>query len=104
MISADNDKVFSNVWPLKLFNNGPRYIDLFRKVHVHATPEEKVRIRAAFFLRDILGVPVEMIHNECHLSHYIINENLRADIVVCPPLTRPLAVVECKSNLIGVTD
>ena len=104
MISIEYYKKYPKIKSTNFFNNGPKYLDPFRKRLVNVTPEEKVRLRTAFFLRDVLGIPVEMINVEDHLSHYGIRKNLRADIVVCPWNSKPLAIIECKSSRVGLSD
>lgn len=104
MILTENYKKYLQIQSTKFFNNGPKYLDPFRKRLISVTPEEKVRLRTACFLKDVLGIPEDMIIIEDHLSHYGYKKNLRADIVVCPWNSKPLAVVECKSVSVGLSD
>jgi len=58
LISIENYKKYPKIKSTKFFNNGPKYLDPFRKRLDNVTPEEKVRLRTAFFLRDVLGIPL----------------------------------------------
>ena len=85
----------------------PQYYDPFRKRLVSITPEEVVRQKTAYFLRDILQVPEDLIITEEHLSHYGLDSRYRADIVIdaiCDDTQIPLAVVECKSSEVQISD
>ena len=77
------------------------YLDPIRNKLIHITPEETVRQRVIQYLIET-GVPSEMIDVEEHLSHYGINSNKRADIVVRAYENEsnslvPVMVVECKA-------
>ena len=85
----------------------PQYYDPFRKRLVSVTPEEEVRQKTAYFLRDVLQVPEDLIVTEEHLSHYGLDSRYRADIVIdaiCDDTHIPLAVVECKSSEVQISD
>ena len=77
------------------------YLDPVRKKLIYITPEETVRQKVISYLIDCLEVPVEMIQVEAHLSHYGIESNRRADIIIhgadAEGILRPVAIIECKA-------
>lgn len=78
------------------------YLDPVREMLVYVTPEETVRQKVISYLIESLGVPIEMIAVEEHLSHYGINSKRRADIVIhqitnVDESAEALAVIECKA-------
>lgn len=85
----------------------PQYYDPFRKRLISITPEEEVRQKTAYYMRDVLKVPEQLIVTEEHLSHYGIYSKCRADIVIMEDLgdiMAPLAVIECKSTDVQISD
>jgi len=85
----------------------PQYYDPFRKRLISITPEEKVRQKTAYYLRDVLKVPEHLISTEDHLSHYGIDSKCRADIVIGEIRKNnksPFAVIECKSEDVQISD
>ncbi len=88
--------------PVYTRNGKECYLDPIRKMLIYVTPEETVRQKVISFLINSLGVPIEMIAVEEHLSHYGIESKRRADIVIhqideSKDLIIPLAVIECKA-------
>lgn len=82
------------------------YLDPIRNKLIHIAPEETVRQRVIQFLIET-GFPINMIDVEEHLSHYGIDSNKRADIVVkaCENESNslvPILVVECKAPNIAI--
>ena len=77
------------------------YLAPVRKKLIYITPEETVRQKVISYLIDCLEVPVEMIQVEAHLSHYGIESNRRADIIIhgadAEGILRPVAIIECKA-------
>lgn len=85
------------------------YLDPVREMLIYVTPEETVRQKVISYLIESLGVPLEMIAVEEHLSHYGIDSKRRADIVIHqitdtdePP--EALAVIECKAPNIFLSE
>ena len=78
-------------------NNRPCYLDNIRKKLIYITPEETVRQQILSFLINELAVPQDTILVEEPLVHYGINTKLRADIIIHKNDGEPLAVIECKS-------
>lgn len=78
-----------------------RILDSVREKLIYITPEETVRQKILSYLVDELGVPKGMIAVEEHLSHYGIESNKRADIVIHKYEEDrgevPIAIVECKA-------
>ncbi len=87
----------------KIFNrNGKQcYLDPIRKKLIFITPEETVRQKVISYLINDLKVPQNVITVESHLSHYGIESNRRADIIIHAVndegLLMPIAIVECKA-------
>ena len=82
------------------------YLDPIRNKLIHITPEETVRQRVIQYLIET-GVPSEMIDVEEHLSHYGIDSNKRADIVVRAYENEnnslvPIMVIECKAPNVAI--
>lgn len=101
-------KAFKKIKLPLIYNehNNPKYLDPFRKRLVSITNEEDVRQKTACYMRDILNVPEHLIATEEHLSHYGIDSNDRADIVITEVRDNgeyPLAVIECKSESVGLS-
>lgn len=78
-------------------NNRPCYLDNIRKKLIYITPEETVRQQILSFLINELAVPQDTILVEEPLVHYRVNTELRADIIIHKNDGEPLAVIECKS-------
>ena len=80
------------------------YLDPIRKKLVNITPEETIRQKLISFLLHSLNVPENMILVEEHLSHFGIQSNRRADIIVLKPDDKTLAVIECKAPGVFLDD
>lgn len=88
-------------------NNREKIFDPIRKKFFNANPEEIVRQHVISYLVDELKVPKNLIFVEEHLSHYGIDSNERADIVVEyeeKNIFYPLLVIECKAPEIFLDD
>lgn len=72
------------------------YLCATRKMFVHVTEEERVRQEFIVFLRDKVGVPIDMLFIEKSMSHYKKGKKGRADIIGLSLEECPLFVVECK--------
>lgn len=87
----------------KIYKRGIKdcYLDPVRKKLIYITPEETVRQKVISYLIDNLKVPAEMISVEAHLSHYGLESNRRADIIIhavdSEGIYRPIAIIECKA-------
>ena len=82
------------------------YLDPIRNKLIHIAPVETVRQRVIQFLIET-GFPSNMIDVEEHLSHYGIDSNKRADIVVKAYENEsnslvPILVVECKAPNVAI--
>lgn len=84
------------------------FYDSYRENMVPATPEEEVRQKLLVWLEKECHVPTKMILVEQHLSHYGINSNDRADIVIHESgengLMTAVAVIECKAPAVVLSD
>lgn len=79
------------------------YDDPIRRRLIYVTPEEVIRQKVVSYLIDTLEVPANMIDVEAPLSHFILKNRKRADIVIwgnCKQegYIHPLAVIECKAD------
>lgn len=87
--------------PIYKRNGKDCYLDPIRKKLIYITPEETVRQMVISYLINVLEVPADLIVVEEHLSHYGINTNKRADIIIHTidkgNNQRPIAVIECKA-------
>jgi len=87
--------------PIYKRNGKDCYLDPIRKKLIYITPEETVRQMVISYLINVLEVPADLIVVEEHLSHYGINTNKRADIIIHTidkeKNQRPIAVIECKA-------
>lgn len=87
--------------PVYKRNNADCYLDPIRKRLVYVTPEETVRQKVIYHLINELEVPPEMIAVEERLSHFGIESNKRADILILgldkDGNYSPIAVIECKA-------
>lgn len=87
--------------PIYKRNGKDCYLDPIRKKLIYITPEETVRQMVISYLINALEVPADLIVVEEHLSHYGINTNKRADIIIHTidkgNNQRPIAVIECKA-------
>lgn len=95
----NNKKI--NLPPIYKRNGKGCYLDPIRKKLIYITPEETVRQMVISYLINVLEVPADLIVVEEHLSHYGINTNKRADIIIHTidkeNNQRPIAVIECKA-------
>ena len=90
-------------------NNRQKIFDPIRKKFVNVKPEENVRQHLISFLIDELKIQKNLICVEEHLSHYGINSDERADIIVNyyddeTDTYYPLLVIECKAPEIFLSD
>ncbi len=94
--------------PIYKRNGKECYLDPIRKKLIYITPEETVRQKIISSLINELNVPEEMIVVEQHLSHYGINSQKRADIVIEKVnednMLCPIAVIECKAPEVYLDD
>ena len=89
--------------PIYKRNGKDCYLDPIRKQLIYVTPEETIRQQVISYLVDILEVPASMIDVEAPLSHFILNNMKRADIVIwanskIEGYIHPLAIIECKAK------
>ena len=84
------------------------YLDPIRQKLIYITPEEKVRQDIISYLINTLLVPQQTILVEEHLSHYGVDTQKRADIVIHEiddeNKFRPICVVECKAKDVYLDD
>ncbi len=88
--------------PVYKRNGRECYLDPIRKRMIYVTPEETIRQKVISYLLDTLKVPPSMMQIEERLSHYGLDSNDRADIVILGKNKNndafPLAVIECKAG------
>lgn len=94
--------------PPKYKRNGQEcFFDPYRQKLIPVTPEEVIRQKIAGWLEVTLNVPRECILLEQHLSHYQIDSNARADIIIHEVIDdntlSPIAVVECKADTVAIS-
>ena len=88
-------------------NNQEKIFDPIRKRFFKVKPEELVRQHLISYLIENLQVPKNLICVEEHLSHYGIDSNERADIIINyeeDTTKYPLVVIECKAPEIFLND
>ncbi len=88
-------------------NNKEKIFDPIRKRFFNVKPEEIVRQHLISYLIENLQVPTNLICVEEHLSHYGIDSNERADIIINykeDNTEYPLVVIECKAPEIFLND
>lgn len=90
-------------------NNKEKIFDPIRQKFFTVKPEEIVRQHLISFLIDELKIPKDLICVEEHLSHYGIDSDERADIIINyyddeTDTYYPLLVVECKATEIFLDD
>ena len=104
LFDFDNEKLPK----VYLRNNKEYYLDSIRKKLILVTPEETVRQKWISFLKEKLFIPECLISVEEHLSHYGIQSNKRADIIIkgndYQGNAYPLCIVECKAPDVPITE
>ncbi len=89
-------------------DNKNYYLDPIRKKLILITPEETVRQKMINFIMNSLKVPQKLISVEERLSHYGVNNKMRADIIIDSNddlgNMYPLCIIECKAPEIPITD
>lgn len=104
------DKIFDMELPKTYFRNSREcFLDPYRQKLIIKTPEEVVRQRIAAYFVNNLGVPMDKIRLEEHLSHFGLSSKDRVDIVILKynetdGLNYPLAIVECKAETVELVD
>lgn len=97
----------SNLPEVYVRNNKECFLDEHRKKLIVITPEEIVRQKMILFIKNKLGVPEQVITLEERLSHYGIQSNGRADIIIHSQdkegILYPLCIVECKAETVELT-
>lgn len=82
-------------------DNKKYYLDPIRRKLILITPEETVRQKMIQFMLNYMKIPEKLISVEEKLSHYGINSNMRADIIINGNDEKgyryPLCIIECKA-------
>ncbi|MEN6339248.1 MAG: type I restriction enzyme HsdR N-terminal domain-containing protein [Clostridiaceae bacterium] len=95
------------------FKNDEReyFFDPYRQKNILIKPEENVRQWSGMFVEQKLNVPHDCIRYEQHMAHFHVASNDRVDIVILYPQrgfrknnSKPLAVIECKSTNVLLTE
>jgi len=93
----------------KYIRNGRScYLDPLRQRLTIETPEETIRQKVLYYLKDQMGVPFDKIDVEVPMSHFKGRAQGRADIIVygkdVEDSLRPVLVIECKAPHVVLTD
>ena len=85
------------------------YMDLIRNKPVLATPEETVRQKLLYYIINDLKVPKALIKVEERLSHYGVDTDDIADIIIegykeKENTVEPVVVIECKAEDIYLSE
>ena len=85
------------------------YMDLIRNKPVLVTPEETVRQKLLYYIINDLKVPKALIKVEERLSHYGVDTDDRADIIIegykeKENTVEPVVVIECKAEDIFLSE